>query len=188
MSNYVWSKILCSLKALDEIIIGDPANLTHSYISFDRLFGIPYDDIHMRNVLVSKISDNLYELKYCQRWYYPITAIITLIETYHDVVWYLVEENHIYISKFYWNNGIKEDVMNIEDEYNDWLDENPIFGDSLDFSDDDVWYFLNTQKEKWINWESNNNFTRYLDIAAHEAIDQFRNMYENNTKTSDKKE
>ncbi|MBQ8959848.1 MAG: hypothetical protein IJ071_01330 [Ruminococcus sp.] len=175
MSNYVWSKIICGLDTLDKIVIGDPTNLSHSIISFHKLFDIPYDDREARGVLVKKLADNSYELKYCQRWRYPITSIIRLIEIYHDVVWYLVEENHIYVSKFYWNNGVKEDVMDIEYQYYDWLDENPIFDGSLDYGDDDVWYFLKTLKDNWINWESNDNFARYLDVAAHNVDHPFKN-------------
>ena len=105
---------------------------------------------------------------------HEIFSITRLIETFHDVIWYLVEENHIYISKFYWDNGVKEDIMDIEYQYYDWLNENPIFDDSLDFSDDDVWYFLETLQEKWINWESNDNFARYLGVAAHDVDDPFK--------------
>lgn len=175
MSNYVWSRIICGLDTLDEIIIGDPTNLSHSIVSFHKLFDVQYDDSEARSVLVKKLADNSYELKYCQRWSYPITAIIRLIEKHHDVVWYLVEENHIYVSKFYWNNGVKEDVMDIEYQYYDWLDENPIFDESLDYGDDDVWYFLETLEENWFNWESNDNFSRYLDVAAHEVDYPFKN-------------
>ena len=175
MSNYVWSRIVCSQDVVDKIIMNDPNNLSHSIVSFHKVLGVDYDDHEARNVFVKKIAVDSYEIKYCQRWRYPITSINRLIESYHDVVWYLVEENHIYVSKFYWDNGVKEDVMDIEYEYYDWLDENPIFGDSLDTTDDDVWYFLQTVDKKWINWESTDNFARYLDIASHEVDHPFGN-------------
>ena len=175
MSNYVWSKIICSQEVFDKIVMDSPTNPSHSIISFHKILGVDYDDREARNVLVVKNADDTYELKYCHRWFYPITCITRLIETFHDVVWYLVEENHIYVSKFYWDNGVKEDVMDIEYQYYDWLDENPIFGDDLDFSDDDVWYFLKTLKENWINWESTDNYARYLDIAAYDVDYPFKN-------------
>ena len=175
MSNYVWSKIICNQEVFDKIVMDSPTNPSHSIISFHKILGVDYDDREARNVLVAKIADDTYELKYCQRWCYPITCITRLIENFHDVIWYLVEENHIYVSKFYWDNGVKEDIMDIEYQYYDWLDENPIFGDALDFSDDDVWYFLKTLKENWINWESTDNFARYLDIAAYDVDYPFKN-------------
>lgn len=177
MSNYVWSKIICSQEVFDKIVMYSPTNPSHSIISFYKILGIDYDDYEARNILVVKKADDTYELKYCQRWRYPITCITRLIEIFHDVVWYLVEENHIYVSKFYWDNGVKEDVMDIEYQYYDWLDENPIFGDALDFSDDDVWYFLKTLKENWINWESTDNFARYLDVRADSAEHPFKNRH-----------
>ena len=131
MSNYVWSKIICSQEVFDKIVMDSPTNPSHSIISFHKILDVDYDDREARNVLVVKNADDTYELKYCQRWFYPITCITRLIETFHDVIWYLVEENHIYVSKFYWDNGVKEDIMDIEYQYYDWLDENPIFGDAL---------------------------------------------------------
>ena len=172
MSNYVWSRIICGVDTLEDIIIGDPTNILHSYISFKRL---QIDDDDTRNVLVNKLTDNSYELKYCQRWFYPITAIIRLIEKHHDVIWYLVEENHLYVSKFYWDNSVKEDIMDIEQDYYVWLDKYPTFDELLDYSDDDVWYFLETIKEKWVNWDSQDSFSRYLNTAVYKIEKPFKN-------------
>ena len=56
MSNYVWSRIICGLDTLDEIIIGDPTNLSHSIVSFHKLFDVQYDDSEARSVLKRSIG------------------------------------------------------------------------------------------------------------------------------------
>ena len=75
MSNYVWSKIICKQEVFDKIVMDNPRYPSHSIISFHNILGVDYDDREARNVLVVKNADDTYELKYCQRWFYPITCI-----------------------------------------------------------------------------------------------------------------
>ena len=58
-------------------------------------------------------ENGLYELMFCTRWKYPIKAITKSIELSHDTVWMAFEENNIYVSRFYWDNGVKQDVLQI---------------------------------------------------------------------------
>jgi len=105
-------------------------------------------------------------MKFCTRWEYPIRAIIRALEVSKDTIWFAVEENHIYVSKFYWHKGMREDVFLLENEFDQWLEENMDFEDSLEDPDDGVWHFLPTASGKWQNWPSPDNYSRYLDIAA----------------------
>lgn len=82
------------------------------------------------------------------------------------MVWFAVEENHIYVSKFYWSDGVKEDIFLLEDEFDQRLERNMEFDDSLEDPDDGIWHFLLTTSGEWQNWPSPDNFSRYLDIAT----------------------
>lgn len=161
---------------IDTDPLGDGTPVEQPYISFNKLFGVKslneyYDKygIHISygwGCSWEMQPDGLCEIKFCTRWQYPIRAIIRTLELSHDTVWFAVEENHIYVSKFYWNNGVKEDVLFIENEFDQWLDDNMDFDDSLEDPDDGVWHYLPTAKEKWENWPSEDGFSRYLDISA----------------------
>ena len=181
MANYVYNRVICSKEVLEQYFIdpdpfGDGIPLDHPYISFNRLFGVKhlgeYHDkygvyIYYGNSFsYSELADGSYEIKFCTRWEYPIRAILRVLELSHDTQWFALEENHVYVSRFYWAGEIKEDVMVIADEFDHWLDENMEFDDSLEDPDDGVWYFLPTAKGTWQNWESTDHFARYLDVAV----------------------
>jgi hypothetical protein len=181
MSNYVWHKVVCQKEILEKYFIdtdpfGDGTLVEPPYVSFNQLFGVrslnEYSDKY--GVYISYgysfswnlQSDGLCEIKFCTRWEYPIRAIIRTLELSHNTVWFAVEENHVYVSKFYWSDGIKEDVILLGEEFDRWLDVNMAFDDSLEDPDDGVWYYLPTSTGTWQNWESNDGFARYLDVAA----------------------
>ena len=52
-------------------------------------------------------------------------------------------------------------------EYEDWREKNKDFEDTLEDWDDWVWYYLEDSKTNWINWESSDNFDRYLDKSVY---------------------
>lgn len=189
MSNYVWNKVVCPKNILDKYFIdpdpfGDGIPLEHPYISFNKLFDVKslneYSDkigVHISygySFSWDEQEDGLYEIKFCTRWQYPIKAIIRTVELSHDTVWYAVEENHIYVSKFYWDSGVKEDVLFIEDDFDKWLDKNMDYYFSLEDPDDGVWHFLSCAAEQWRNWESADGFARYNDVSAVNVSYPFR--------------
>lgn len=190
MSNYVWHRVICRKEILDLYFIdtdplGDGTPVEQPYISFNKLFGVKslneYSEkygVHISYGYGCSWAiqpDGSCDIKFCTRWQYPIRAIIRALELSHDIVWFAVEENHIYASKFYWNNGVKEDVMFIEDGFDDWLNENMEFDDSLEDPDEGVWYYLPKATGTWQNWESADGFARYLDVAAvHVELPPFR--------------
>lgn len=184
MANYVSNKVICSKDVLYKYFIdfnpfNDEVPLNEPYITFNKLFGVKSLNEYSEKYGViiyygfsfsyKERPDGLYEVKFCTRWKYPILAIIRLLELSHEVQWYAVEENCIYVSKFYWKNGVKEDVKKLElvKEYEDWREKNKDFEDTLEDWDDWVWYYLEDSKTNWINWESSDNFDRYLDKSVY---------------------
>lgn len=188
MSNYVWNKVICRKDVLDQFFIdtdpfGDGTPVEQPYISFNKLFGAKslneYEEKYGRYISYgwgctwSMRADNLCELLFCTRWEYPIRAIIRTLELAHDAKWFCVEENFAYISKFYWLNDVREDVFILGDDYDQWLEENMDYDDSIKDPDDGVWHYLPTAKGKWLNWPSSDNFTRYRDVSAYTVENPF---------------
>ena len=161
---------------IDHDPLGDGIPMEHPYITFNKLFGVhslnEYSEKYGVHIYYGygfswdELPNGQYEIKFCTRWEYPIRAIIRALNLDHGVEWFAVEENHIYVSKFYWSNGVKEDILFIEDDFYHWLDENIEFDDSLKDPDEGVWYFLQCAAGTWQHWESNDDFSRYLDTAA----------------------
>ncbi|MBQ4283168.1 MAG: hypothetical protein IJB96_04490 [Lachnospira sp.] len=181
MSNYVWNKVICDKDILEKYFIdynpfGDGNLLDKPYITFNKLFDIKTLDEYATKLGVhiyygdgfsyKRLENNKYEILFCTKWKYPIAAIKKALTLSHNIEWYAVEENCIYVSKFYWNNGIKENVMVIDDGYEKWLDNNIDFSDNLEDYDHDIWYYLQTSDKMWVNWESNDDFKRYEDSVV----------------------
>jgi hypothetical protein len=193
MANYVYNMVVCRAEVLEQYFIdsnpfGDNSPIDSPYITFNRLFSVrSLQDYHVQygayiyygnGCSWKKRADGLYEIKFCTRWEYPIRAIIRAVELAHDTIWYAVEENHIYVSKFYWDEGVKEDVCLLdEDELDDWADKN--IGHERDISDDDdeVWHYLSEVETVWRNWPSSDHYKRYLDVAAFRVELSFKNRF-----------
>ena len=170
MANYVWNKVLCDKDTLERYFIdykpfGEEEVFSEPYITFNKLFDIKslmeYREkigAHIYYGLgcsYKQIDDGRYEIMFCTEWEYPIEAIKKVIMLSCSTEWYAVEENYSYISKFYWDDEVKEKFMLIEDGYDEWLDANREFSDSLEPPDCDVWYYLQIAKEEWHEWEGN---------------------------------
>ena len=181
MANYVWHRVVCRKEVLDRYFMDpdpfrDGAPVEQPCISFNKLFGVESLEEYSERYGVyvaygygcswSARSDGRCEIKFRTRWEYPIRAILRALELSHDTVWYAVEENFISVSKFCWSDGVKEDVLFIEDGFSDWLRANEDFDASLEDWDDGVWYYLPTATGTWRRWESADGFARYLDVAA----------------------
>ena len=176
MANFVWNKVFCDKETLEKYFLdyyplGEDELFGKPYITFNKLFDVKSITEYREKIGVDiyngysfshkQVGENRYEIMFCTKWKYPIEAIKKAISISHDTEWYAVETNCIYVSKFYWDEAVKEKVMFIEDEYSDWLDEHLDFDDSLEDPDFDVWYFLQTAKSTWHEWESDDDFKRY---------------------------
>ncbi len=99
------------------------------------------------------------------RWRYPICAIIKAIELDHSIIWYVVETNLVYMSKFEWeDNKVIEKTLNIEDDdFDAWYDKN-IYNESsfnIHKADDSVWYYDYESRKDWMTWECDDLIKRY---------------------------
>ena len=181
MSNYVWNKVICDKDTLDKYFIdykpfGEDESLIEPYITFNKLFNVEslyeygnkYDvDIYYgRGFLYKTQEDGRFEILFCTKWKYPIEAIKKTLTLSRNTEWYAVEENRIYVSRFYWDNGIKEGVIVIEDGYYQWCHENEDLMENIEDPDDGVWHYLESAKEEWQNWESVDDFKRYEDAVV----------------------
>lgn len=184
MANYVWNRVICSENTLDKYLIdsyptGEGRKNDPPYISFNRISGVSSLKEYGENYGVyisygtgfsqTKRTDELVEVKFCTRWEYPIRAILKLLELTHDTVWYAVEENHSYVSKFIWQGEICEYVAPLGDEYFAWEMANDEFISSIEDSndaDDGAWYYLERKNLNWQIWKSCDNFKRYLDVSV----------------------
>ncbi|MCR5663092.1 MAG: hypothetical protein K6G50_13350 [bacterium] len=189
MANYVWNKVVCPKETFEKYFIdkdpfGDGKLPADRQISFNKLFDVKTVDEYLDKIgvcisysfgcLWQEREDGVFEIKFCTRTEYPIKAIVRTIELSHNTVWYAFEENRIYVSKFYWDDGVKEDVLLVKDDYWDWCQNNEEFVDSLDDPDDGVWHYLSTADNKWKNWETADGFARYLDVGAMEVSYPFK--------------
>lgn len=169
MANYVWHKVVCRKEVLEQYFIdsnpfGDVVQIEPPYISFNRLFGVKSINEYVEKYRIGiyygygfsweEQLNGMCEVKFCTRWEYPIRAIIRLLEVADDALWFASEENHIYVSKFYWDERVKEDILFITDGYDRWIDKNMEFECSLEAWDSGVWYYLSTVKDVWQNREN----------------------------------
>ena len=181
MANYVWQKVICRKQVLEQYFLdpdpfGDGTELKHPYISFNKLFGVESIDACSEKYDCSisygfsfsweERPDGLWEIKFCTRWEYPIRAILRALGLAQDTVWFAVEENHTYVSKFYWQNGVREDVLYLGDAFFRWYYDHLDFIDTLGDPDDEAWYYLPIAPGTWRNWESTDGFQRYLNVPV----------------------
>lgn len=199
MSNEVYSKIICSKEDVIKYFIDyEPfysgRRESKPWITFNHLFGAKdigeYDDVtgdvtidYEWGTINRSRQDGKQEILFTTRWKYPIKAIFQAVSLSHDLQWYVVEMNHIYVSRFYWNGGVKEDYQFIENKYDDWQNAHDDFDSKLEVPDDSVWYYLKESKEPWLNWPSNDICRRYFGKAAYEVeppgLEEYREKYDN---------
>lgn len=190
MANYVSNKIICKKMFyeeyfLDERPFGDEFPVDKPRLSFNKLFGVKdtseYYDKYGAYVCysfgynVKEIDNGLVEIKFRTKGVYPICGIIRAIELDHDIVWYATEENHIYLSKFCWNdNKVIEETLNLETkEYEEWCDNSGYYSydneKELDDYDDVIWHYDFEKSKNWKYWPSDNlvercnNWFAFLD-------------------------
>lgn len=183
MSNNVNNMIICPKIEFFRLFYDcEPYSTTEHVpnISFNKLFGVGSVDEYYNTIGIpisygwgfSYISrhDNKCVIKFQTKSFYPIEAIIKAIKLSHDIEWFVVEENCSYVSKFYWDEKVREAVLYIEKAYSDWYERHLDFEDALfdeNESDCGVWYFLKYYKGEWKQWPSDDNFIRYKNNYAH---------------------
>lgn len=134
MANYVYNKMICSKEVLKKYFLDDnpfgdkdEKFKINPYITFNKLFNTKLDENYTKKYgecicyedgfEYNNLENDYVEILFNTRWKYPIKAIKKALELCKkDIVWYVVEENLIYVSKFYWNNEIIEDTLYLEDK------------------------------------------------------------------------
>ena len=142
MANYVYNKIVCKKEVLEKYFLDyipfyENEVLDEPYITFNKIldYKIPkvgYDHHKEHGVIIyygngfeyNEIDNGWFEIKFETRWDYPIKPIVKVIELCkEEIIWYAVEENFIYFSKFYWkDNKVLEDTLYSETaDFENWL-------------------------------------------------------------------
>ena len=184
MANYVSNKVICTKAFFDKYFL-DPYSLgeedydyckKEKYISFNKLFDVKsiyeYYDNYGANIYygfwycTKEIDNEHIELMFKTKWRYPMCAILKAINLDHSIIWYALEDNAIYISKFIWDNDkVIEKTLNIEnDDFYNWYDKNVLSGntyDNIHMSDDSVWYYDYESRKDWMTLECDDLIKRY---------------------------
>ncbi|AND79108.1 hypothetical protein [Streptococcus pantholopis] len=177
MANYVYQKIICSKKFLDSYLIdyypiSQNDRIVPPYISFNRLVGVSdlseYREKFGEHIYYgdsftySECENGLFEVKFTTKRDYPIAAIRRAIEVEHSVEWFAVEDNCIYVSHFYWSDGIKESIHTLGSAFGSWYSKQYELEESLEDSDHLIWYYLNEHKCSWILWSDSLPIPRFF--------------------------
>lgn len=177
MANYVYNRVICSEETFnhyfwDKKPFGEEGD--KPYITFNQLMGVnslmEYRDCYGVSIYYGygfihrRLENNKMEFLFATRWYYPIEAIKKAVEIDHDLIWYAVEENVVHISKFYWDDKVREDVYVPGENWDVWYEKNVEYSNNIkEDPDDDVWDFLVDIEPKWVEWPSTDSFQRYFE-------------------------
>lgn len=177
MANYVYNRIICSKEILNKYFLddnpfgdGDEKFKIHPYITFNKLFDTKLDENYFETYgecicyedgfKYNNLEDDNVEILFNTRWKYPIKAIERALELCKNgIVWYVVEENLIYVSKFYWDNAIIEDTLYLEDivDFEKFNAKN-----SEPESNFWIWKYDFENQEGWKMWKCNDFIKRYF--------------------------
>ncbi|KXT77148.1 hypothetical protein STRDD11_02701 [Streptococcus sp. DD11] len=181
MANYVYQQVICSKDFLEKYFldfypIQKEERMDPPYISFNRLMGVvdleEYYEKYGQYIYYGygfsykEQADGRYLVKFATRHDYPIAAIRQAVNLEHTIEWYAIEECCIYISKFYWNDGVKEliQVVGNLSTFVDWVEENYEFDEGLSDEDHIFWYYLQEHGGAWpwLAWSDELNLPRYF--------------------------
>lgn len=161
---------------IDYSPFGEKEDVSKPYITFNRLFGAAslYEYSEKYGVHIyygdgfayERMKDGFTQLKFTAKWQYPIRAIMRTLNTSHETIWHAAEENHAYVSKFYWNDGLKEDAAYILDDYYEWDSANSNCFEALQDYDTSAWHYIDEKQPLWENWASTDDLKRCLDVSA----------------------
>lgn len=179
MANYVYQQVICSREFFEKFFIDySPIQkdncLNRPYISFNKIVGV-----NSLNEYKEKFGEYIYYgygfsyvehldgrivLKFVTKWNYPMAAIQCAISLDHSIEWYAVEESEIYVSKFYWEEGLQEMVALLGDEFHVWAERQYVFEEELSDENHILWYFLKENQVIWIPWTDDLALPRYFEL------------------------
>jgi hypothetical protein len=188
MANYIWNKLLLKRTAFNETGIGS-SSISEPFINSFRCFfescldgskdlcdfgrdgGIAYD----QDISCVPLNNEFYEIMFATRTFYPVFAIVKTIEQFHYSVWYAVEENAVYVSKFCLEDcQLREYAAYIEEDHGIWLEQNFDYAANVAEPDCDVWHYMNERKLEWKRWDNRDIFKKYATYTAADVGELFR--------------
>lgn len=176
MANSVYQQVICSQDFFETYFLDDypidEKKMDPPYISFNKLVGVKdlgeYREqfgeyIYYGYGFTYKMrSDSLMVLTFATKRNYPIAAIRAAIQLNHTVEWYAIEENCIYVSRFFWKQGVQEEICLLsDDKFGKWAWDRYEFEESLADSDHIVWYFLLENNANWLGCSVGLGLPRY---------------------------
>lgn len=177
MANYVYQQVICSKDFFETYFLDyypiDEKRIGPPYISFNKLMGVKnigkYGELFGEYIYYGygftyqMRLDGLMVVTFATKWSYPIAAIKAAIHMDHNLEWYAVEENCIYVSRFYWNHGVKEAICLLGDDFGRWAEARYEFEEALVDSDHIVWYYLLENKINWLDRATLLDLPRYYE-------------------------
>jgi hypothetical protein len=188
MANYVENRVVCTKEILDKYFIdycpfGD--KLEKPYISFNKIVNVSDLNEYYKKYGTyiyygygfdyKKLPNDKWEIKFLTQRLYPINAIVKSIEILkNDIVWYSIEDNYIYLSKFSWNGTkVTEEVLNLQnDDYDNFEQELDESGEleKIEYPDGIIWHYNYEKKDKWLLCDTENLITRYLNTYPSKEV------------------
>lgn len=195
MANYVYNRVVCTKEILNKYFLDDEpfeegVKLNEPYITFNKLFNTKLDEnysgLYGESIYYgdgfkyNELENGNIEILFNTRWRYPIKAIEKALELCkNDIIWYAVEENLIYVSKFYWDNEIREETLYLEDRdnFNEFNENNP-----EPQSNFWIWEYPVEKQDGWKIWQCNDFDERYF--KEYPAQKYYKEMDEEETNSS----
>ncbi len=128
MANYEDNRIRCSKATAEKLKTINPDD-QRICLDFRKALGLPHGSYIpgitdcLTHCVFQEIGTDLVDFGFCTRWYSDLETIIPLIERYHDLEWWINQED-VDIYHYYWENGeVIEDVHRVTDEEGEYLQE-----------------------------------------------------------------
>ena len=169
-ADTIYNRVICTGAFFQKWLLDDTAEDEEtSSISFQKLLSRndeleAYNDVP-RNYSINSLENGFVELKFTTRWFYPIQAICSALETEHDLTWYAAGDNYDYVSKFVWNNkAVEEYVLFLKrSAFEIWVKERMdwIKKQRYEPFESLVWLYRPEEVQKWKGPVPGDLFVRY---------------------------
>lgn len=179
MANFVFQQVICSREFLEKFFIDyypihKDGCMERPYISFNKIVGVTslneYKEKYGEYIYYGygfsymDLADGRVAMKFATTWNYPIAAIHRSLTLDQSIEWYAVEENNLYVSRFYWEQGVQERIALLGDDFYLWSEAQQLIEDELSDEDHLLWYFMKDHQVSWIPWTDDLNLPRYFKV------------------------
>lgn len=194
MSNFVSNRIICS-KEVYQKYLEDHYSFgkytSRPYISFRKILNddlLRECDEHPYTAFGKEIieSNGMIDLRFQTRSNFPIRSIAELLAMEHQVIWYVAEDNRLFVTRFTFNDGIAEEIrlLDSESDFEEYMDlycgsdgcED--LSESLSEADDIVWHFQPEKKKGWVRMCKRDIISLYEGSAFNAALSIYKDFVE----------